>query len=55
MIFSLECTDPQPLGLEDGYISDGQLSSSTEYDILNGAHNARLNLVFVSGVRDGGM
>ncbi|XP_028408770.1 uncharacterized protein LOC114531336 isoform X2 [Dendronephthya gigantea] len=49
-----ECTDPQPLGLENGYISDGQLSSSTEFDLLNGAHNARLNLVLVTSVRDGG-
>jgi hypothetical protein len=52
--FLLEYTDPQPLGLENGNISDSQFSSSSKYNSLNGPHNARLNLKAVTDVRAGG-
>ena len=54
-VFCIECIHPQPLGVEDGNISDSQLSSSSQYDYLNGPHNARLKLTAEAGVRAGGL
>lgn len=45
MSFSyLECTNPQPLGIEDGNISDSQLDSSSIPTLTSGPERARLNM-----------
>ena len=54
VFLSIECSHPLPLGAEDGNISDSQFSSSSQYDYLNGPHNARLQLTAVTGIRAGG-
>lgn len=42
---NLECKDP--LGMENGVISDDQISASSQWDIPNAADRARLHLVRV--------
>ena len=43
----------KPLGMESLLILDSQISASSEYDAFHIAHNARLNLHAVPGIRHG--
>ena len=40
--------------MESHFILDSQITASSEWNAKNGAHNARLNLQAVSGIRSGG-
>jgi hypothetical protein len=43
--FYLECTDPQPLGIENGHILDSQLYASALTETNDGPQIGRLNML----------
>lgn len=45
VLFYLECSDPQPLGVENGDILDSQLDVSGINTMMLGPHAIRLNMV----------